>query len=312
MTQIEKTITSAALALAVLAFPLSGAENTAPVVKHQPVSVGVQGQPISVRATVSDDTAVKAVTLFYSTSKDVAPFKLQMQAAGSGLYVCTIPANLISRAAQVSYYIEALDDIDTASETPWYVVKLQAPGATAATGAAGATGTGGTEPEKKSSWKTPALIAGGTLLLAGGAYAISEYSKSDNDDDSSSTSTDTNGTSTTDNPYAGTYSGSMTRYLQFPDRTTTESHSITITIGASGAVSTDTLQEDASMSDSLSSSSDNTFSMSASVSESNYTGQVFYYGTIYDNGTIDGSIGGSVQTTTGTNATFDGSFSASR
>ena len=49
------------------------AEERPPMIKHQAVTVAVQGQPIAVRATVTDDVDVKTVTLNYTTSRDAAP-----------------------------------------------------------------------------------------------------------------------------------------------------------------------------------------------------------------------------------------------
>ena len=62
-------------------------------------------------AIVADDSGlVKLVTLFYSPSKDAAPFRSPMKSSGTSLYYGTIPAGVISGASNISYYIEALDD----------------------------------------------------------------------------------------------------------------------------------------------------------------------------------------------------------
>jgi hypothetical protein len=110
-----------------------GSDARSPVIKHQPVIVAQQGQSLAIRASISDESSIKSSTLYYSTSRDVAPFKLQMQNAGGGSYIGTIPANLIGKSAQLSYYIDAIDEFNNSSETPWYAVKVSSPSASVPT-----------------------------------------------------------------------------------------------------------------------------------------------------------------------------------
>jgi hypothetical protein len=269
--------------------------NLPPVIKHQPITVAAKGQGIAVRATVTDDTAVKAVTLYYSTSKDVAPFKLQMQPAGAGVYVATIPANLLGKASLVTYYIEAADDQGATAETRWYDVSIQAPQAVPA------AAKGGAEPARKekeegSFWTKPATIVGGVLLLGGATAAI--IASSSKSDHGSSSSTD---------PNAGTYVGSVTTSLEFAGQTPAySSHGMTIAIGSDGAVSSDTLYEGQHLQGTLQGSD---FTLTAVVSETNLSYDIQYVGSIM-NSRITGSVGGTARTGAGTNGVYYGSFYA--
>ena len=268
--------------------------NLPPVIKHQPVTVAAKGQAIAVRATVTDDTAVEAVTLYYSTSKDVAPFKLQMQLAGAGVYVATIPANLLGKAALVTYYIEAADQQGATSETPWYNVSIQAPQTVPAEAAKG--GAGAAPKEEESFWTKPATIAGGVLILGGATAAI--LASSSRSDEGSSSSADVN---------AGTYVGSVTTSLEFPGQTPTHSfHGITITIGSDGAVSSETLYEGQHLQGTLQGSD---FALTAIISGTNLNSEIQYAGSVA-NGRISGSVGGTATASTGTNGVYYGTFYA--
>jgi len=287
--------------------------NRAPVIKHEPVSNAVKGQSLSIRALVSDDSpAIKSVTLFYTTSRDAAPFKIAMQSTGAHSYIGVIPSALIRNLNEISYYIEALDEQDLASETPWYNVKMQVPQQTASPAMqtqaplVAQPAAGQVEEAKRDSWswKGPAIIAGGAAAVIGGALiaANSHGSDSSSDDDGSS---GTGGSITN----AGTYTGNATKYLEMPGSTpSSQSYPITITVLSSGTLSTDTLHPGVHMESQLSGTE---FQMSAAVSESNLTGQVTYIGTLLNN-RITGSIAGTTTSSTGTNGTYSGIFSATK
>lgn len=278
----------------------NGAENKAPVIRHEPVTVALEGQSIAIKASVTDDLGVKAVTLHYSTSKDVAPFKLEMQPVGQETYLCTLPANLLSRAAQVTYYIEAMDDMDLSAETPWYPVSVQVPRA----GSGGAAKAPLAPAEEESSWTTPALIAGGILVVGGVAAAVIANNSSGDDGGSGST---TNPPPDPSEDYSGAYVGSVTTSLQFPGQTaTTESHGTTIVIASDGSVTSADLYEGQALQGRMSGAN---VSLEATVSVSNITGRITYSGTVV-NGRITGSVGGTATTSAGTNGTYYGTFYA--
>jgi hypothetical protein len=299
----------------------SNLTSRAPVIKHAPVTTAVRGQSISVRATVTDkSSSVKSVTLFYTTSRDAAPFKITMQDAGAGSYIGSIPASLIKGITELSYYIEALNEQDVGSETPWYTVKFQAPQPVATPPVAAPVVTpapqvqtppAGTpplprkqtsvEPEKettKRSWKGPAIIAGATAAVIGGALIAANKSS----DDSSSTTPPAADT-------AGTYSGSAVRVLYLSGVSpVSETYSVTIVINSAGAVSSDNLHPEQRMDGVLVGSQ---FLLIGQISDTNFVGQVNYGGTVA-NGRIAGNIQGTVASATGTNGTYSGSFSATR
>jgi hypothetical protein len=263
----------------------------APVIKHSPVKVGVKGQPISVRATVTNAAGpVTSVVLFYATSKDAAPFKVTMQSAGAGSYIGAIPGDVLSGLGEISYYIQT-ESREATSETPWYTVRL---GAEAAPGAPGAavekSGQG------RSSWVKPALYAGGAAAFIGGGALLLANSGGGGGGGGGGTVTN-----------AGNYVGSVTRCLEFPGQTADcSSHSMTITVSSSGQVSSDTLHEGALLSANLSGSS---FQLVGTVEETNLTGVVHYDGTIVGKD-IAGSIGGTARSSTGAEGVYSGTFHA--
>jgi hypothetical protein len=266
-----------------------------PLIKHQTVTVAVQGQSLAMRATVTSESPIKSVTLYYSTSKDVAPFKVQMQSAGAGLYVAAIPANLVSRASQVTYYMEATDAGGLTAETPWYVVKIQMP----QVGAAPAARTGSTVTnEEESLWQKPYVIGGGVLLVGGGLAAVLAGSSHGDD-----------GSPSTTNAAAGTYVGSATLTQEVTGQSPSNStHGMTITIDAAGGVDSKDLYEGQDLRGILSESY--AFTLTATINGTNLTGLIQYTGSVAGN-SISGSAGGTFQTTpAGTNGVYYGSFNA--
>jgi hypothetical protein len=258
---------------------------------------------------------MKSVTLFYTTSRDAAPFKITMHNAGAGSYFGSIPSSLLKDANEFSYYIEALNEQDVASETPWYTVKLQTPQPTVSQPIPSqplfvtqspsqvipsTTSNKQIEPKKESwSWKGPAIIAGGAAAVAGGALLIANAGGSDH-------SSGGGGTTITN---AGTYAGNATRYIELPGSSPSAySYPITITITSSGTVSTDTLHPDTHMEDQISGTD---FHMTAELDETNITGQIVYTGTLL-NPLITGYMAGTVTSSTGTNGTCSGTFSATK
>jgi len=267
------------------------AQNRTPVIKHEPVTVAIRDQSISIRATVTDDSKVKSVRFYFSTSMDVAPFKLEMQSIGQDLYVCTVPANLLGKAAAMTYYIEAVDSNDLTTETKWHTVSIQAPRSTLET------------PETKSAggdssiWKTTALVGGG-IILAGGAAAIIAANR-----DSDTTSTPPGNT----NDYSGIYIGSVNSTTELSGQAPSSiTHGTTITIQQNRTVTSSDLHEGQILTATLTGTD---FTLIGQVAASNLTGQVNYYGSI-ENRRINGNIGGSVQASGGTNGTVYGTFYA--
>ena len=294
------------LVCGVLLAASSGASNGAgagkpPVIKHEPVTIAVPGQPVYVRAVVTDDSgAVKSVTLFYSSSRDASPLKAAMQNTGAGSYFGSIPANMLT-GKEAHYYIEAMDEEGLTAETPWYTIKLEA--ASVGGGPAVAAGPGAPPPARAHSWTKPALIAGGALLVAGGALAVASGSGGGGGGGGGGGSTNTTGGT------SGTYAGSATVCLQLSSESPNcSSHPITFTVTSSGLVSSDNLQPGQHLEATLSGSD---FTMVAPVATSNLTGQIRYAGTVFS-GRIAGTVDGQATSTSGPAGVYSGFFNAAK
>lgn len=274
------------------------AQTTAPAIDHAPVKVAVRGQNILFRAKVAPAAKpVESVTLHYAVSRDAAPYKVAMVPAGAGIYTGTVSADLTSGLAQLLYYIEARDTVGATAETPWYTVEIKSgapvPATAASRGPAAPAGT----PVKESSWKKPALIAGGALAVGGAALAIMGGGGGGGD---SSGGTVTNA--------AGTYTGTASVFFQPPSGSPSGStYPVTITITSGGTVSSDNLQEGARLEGQLSGAG---FVLVAPVNQPDRTGEIQFSGVVV-NGRITGTVQGSA-TTSGGAGTYSGGFSAAK
>lgn len=271
------------------------------VIHHDPVRVAIPGQGISVRATIAGEEP-RSVSLFFTPSRDVAPFRLPMNASGNGVYAGSIPELNLSGLTEVYYYLEARDSSDTPIETPWYTVRIQAPSSTSA---ATTQRTTAVQPSTRadddsSSWVKPALIGAGAIAAGAIGYAIYDSSSGGGDGDSDAPPQD----STTNS--VGTYSGTETTCNQNPTTgTSCDSSGFKIVIDAQGGVRTDDLRDGTTMVGTLSGSS---FILVADVDEGGFVGEIQYIGAVVDNRVV-GSIQGSAQDTTGAVITFTGNFS---
>jgi len=273
------------------------AQNAPPVIEHSPVKVAIRGQNILFRAKVIDDSrSIESVTMFYAVSRDAAPYKVAMSPAGAGVYTGTISSDLTAGLQQLLYYIEAKDSLGAVSETPWYTVEIKAgTPTTTPTAKVGAAATS----EKESSWKKPALIAGGALAVGGAALAIMGGGGSSGGSGSGS------GVATNT---AGTYTGTASVYFQPSGGTPTGStYPITIAISDKGLVSSDTLFDGAHMEGQLSGAN---FLLTATVSQPDRTGEIQFLGVVINN-----RIAGTVQgyaTAADSSGTYTGTFSAAK
>lgn len=290
----------------VVLLPMLVARATArPTIVHDPVEVAVRGQPITILARVTDPSGqVKSVTLFYSVSKDVAPFRTPMQTTGrADTYYGTIPAEHLAKAETIYYYIEAMDPNETAQETPWYTISVRsasqgaregvAKKAAASAGISSSEATPDNEPTVR--WGTVGLIAGGAAAVVGGAFLISGGGGGGGD--------------SSEGIQPGDYDGSVTECFT-PEGGATDcaSHSMTIRIDADGKVSSSTLRDGAFLEDVL---RGNKFTFTVPLNDpTNGVGQIVYSGTIA-NDTIVGTISGEAMKPTGTGQ-FSGTFSATK
>ncbi len=301
-----KTLTNGSFAVAMLLSlsvalqPVAAradAANKPPVITHDPVTYGIKGQSLTLKAKVVDVApGVQDVTLYYALFRDATPFRVPMKPAGLNLYVGTIDANMVKDVGTIAYYIEAQDKDGALAETPWYSVEFRK--AEEAVVPAGPKVVPGAD--EGSSWKTTAWIAGGAAAVVVGAIALSGGGGGGG----SSSGTKTNA-------YAGTYSGTETKCLNVSGQPLTceDQKNFNIVIDAKGAVFSDTLLPGQQLTANL---SDNSFIL---------TGQIKNEGTVSNavidfNGTIVGlkivgTISGSAQTSLGSGF-YGGSFQAIR
>jgi hypothetical protein len=276
----------------------AGDQNRPPTIKHEPVTVAVRGQPITILANVTDDSGlVKSVTLFYSPSKDAAPFRSPMKSSGTSLYYGTIPAGMISSGGSISYYIEALDYVDAAQETAWHMIQIKDPSAPEKTVDSKPADISASQVHKQSgpSALTVGAIAVGAAAAVGGAVLLANSGG------------DSSGDSGGDDVQAGTYVGSVTECSSIEGASSScNSHSVSIDILNTGIVSSDTLREGMSLQGPLRGSD---FTLIAQITGTS-TGEVVYTGTVVDQ-RIVGSITGSSQSSEG-QVVHSGTFSATK
>ncbi len=107
-------------------------DRSAPLVEHTPVDHHVPGQPLEIRARVTDESGVDRVRLHYRPTRQTMEYTtVVMQRRGSE-YVATIPGQAIDPAFDLLYYLEALDvhgngrfHPDPDLTQPYVVVKIR-------------------------------------------------------------------------------------------------------------------------------------------------------------------------------------------
>ena len=290
------------LVLLLLAGPGAQAANQPPQIQHAPVTAAVRGQAVTVRANLRDDGgAVRAVNLYCSPSRDAAPFKIPMQAVAPGVFSGTIPATMLAENNELFYYLEAIDEMEAAAETPWHTIKVRALGQADPAPPGGAPGLapaqgGAAHSDTARSWKKPALLAGTAALLVGGAAVALSGGGGDG------------GSGGVTNAVPGTYVGSATTCRAPPGGgTSCENSGFTLTVTAAGAVRSDDLRPGQSLQGTLSGGA---FSFTAPVDGADGQGEIVYTGEIRGEqvfGNLRGSASGAAGTTR-----YSGTFSASR
>jgi len=280
-----------------------------PVISHDSVPVAVRGQPLSIIAKVTPGLAeVKTVNLYYTLSKDAAPFKVVMQNSGASVYYGSVPSHLLGSVNEISYYIEAVDRAENTAETDWYAVPVkdargvepprtyQPPAAPAAAPAQ----VGPSQPEKSGKMSTAltvGLIGVGAAAVIGGAVYLAGSGSSGGGDNP-------------DTDKAGTYAGSETICFALAGGAPSCSRNdARIVIDGSGVVRSDSLYAGTSLEGRLNGSS---FVLVASVNEpdTNRVGEIFFSGNIVD-GRIFGSIDGQTTEPAG-QGQYTGTFTATK
>lgn len=275
------------------------AGNKPPVITHDPVTYGIKGQSLTLKAKVIDlAPGVQDVTLYYALFRDATPFRVPMKPAGLDLYVGTIDANMIKDVNTIAYYLEAQDKDGALAETPWYTVEFRKADETVVPGG---TKVVPGESDGGSSWKTTALIAGGAAAVVVGAIALSGGGGGGGGGSS--------GTKT--NAYAGTYSGTQTKCLNVSGQPSSceDQKSFSIVIDSKGSVLSDTLLPGQQLTGNM---SGNSFVLTGQIKNEGVVSNavVNYNGTIVSD-KIVGTISGGAQTTLGSGY-YSGVFQANR
>ena len=257
-----------------------------PKIQHEPITTAIRSQPITITARVRDDSGlVKYVTLFYSLSRDAAPFRISMKLSGDDLYVGTIPPDLLGSVDKVFYYLEAMDQEERAQETPWYTVDIKdvvAPKPKVAEKTTAPAPVAPTTPtparREGASLLGIGVIAGGAAAVLGGALLIADQDKDSGSDDGPE-------------QYAGNYAGEVVECTAPQGQNAScSTRSMSVVVERSGEVTTSNLRQGALLTGTM---NRNKFLLVAewTSSWSGETGQVFYEGNILDDrlyGTITG------------------------
>lgn len=95
----------------------------APVITHKEVTSGTAFTPVKIEASVTDNIAVNAVTLYYKTMEEETFRSVVMNRDGNneGTYSGEIPAADVQ--SSISYYIEASDGKNV-SKTEEYLIDI--------------------------------------------------------------------------------------------------------------------------------------------------------------------------------------------
>lgn len=269
--------------------------NARPVIEHDPVKVAVRGQPLTVLARVTDDSGeVKSVALYYSVSRDAAPFCVPMKGSGPNTYYGTIPPEHFEEADTLFYYVEATDAMDASQETPWYSVAIRSAAGDSSSAPVGAQAPS-REDEGTVRWGTVGLIAGGAAAVVGGAFFLSGGGRGDGDSSSGI--------------QPGDYDGTVTEcFTPAGGSTDCSSHALTIQIKDDGSVWSSSMRHGYVLHAVL---RGNRFTFRVPLDDpTNGVGQVVYGGTVA-NDTIVGTISGEAATPMGSGQ-YSGAFTATR
>ncbi len=280
-------------------------KNKPPAISHQPVQTAIRGQPLSVLAKVTDDSgSVKTVTLFYSLTKDAAPFRVPMKSSGTSMYYGTIPPSLMTDAESISYYIEALDYVDATSESPWYTVRIRDTSSkekseTEARAPAPAAPVAPAAPKREgANLLGLGVIAGGAAAVLGGALLVA--ANKDSDDDGGG-----------QGDLAGTYQGAITECAATNGAASQcARHNMTITIDSGGKAQSDSIRSGEHLESTV---QNNRFTFTAAIGgdTNGLVGSIQYQGTVFTDGTISGDVVGDAESASNF-VQYSGFFSASK
>jgi hypothetical protein len=97
-------------------FRINITDKEAPVIIHTPVKTAFENTAIQLNATVTDNTGVKKVILYYRLKPHTEFINVEMHAKDTNIYKATIPAEKVK--GTIEYYIEATDIANNSATSP--------------------------------------------------------------------------------------------------------------------------------------------------------------------------------------------------
>jgi hypothetical protein len=116
------------LASLALSLPLAAAADEAPIVEHQPVPCMVPGKPMSLCASISDDSKVASARIYFRAAGEKFFSYVDMFFGGIN-YCGTVPAVVEGKTKAIEYYVQAVDDAYQPQRTSTFQMSVQPEGA---------------------------------------------------------------------------------------------------------------------------------------------------------------------------------------
>jgi len=98
-----------------------------PTIDYQPASCTVAGRPLSICASISDDSQVAKATVYFRSEKEKYYSFAEMTFGGIA-YCATLPAVRANKTAAIEYYVQAVDDQYQPARTSTYRMVVQTSG----------------------------------------------------------------------------------------------------------------------------------------------------------------------------------------
>jgi hypothetical protein len=116
------------LPLALLALAPHAMADEPPTIEHQPIPCTIPGKPVSICASIGDDSAVRKAGVYFRPTNDRYYSFVEMSFGGLN-YCGTLPAPREGKLATLDYYIKATDDAYQDQRTSTYQMQVQPEGA---------------------------------------------------------------------------------------------------------------------------------------------------------------------------------------
>jgi hypothetical protein len=115
------------LPVALLGLALPALADDPPTIEHQPIPCTIAGKPISICATIGDDSAVKRASVYFRPANDRYYSSVEMTFGGLN-YCGTLPAPREGKLQILDYYVKATDDQYQDQRTSTYQMLVQGEG----------------------------------------------------------------------------------------------------------------------------------------------------------------------------------------